>query len=68
MLRVRLFAALLPAVLWACYLMTIELASGLGWNPTVWTGIISTTAGVGYAVSLLVFPPALPAPPAPEGA
>jgi hypothetical protein len=67
LLRVRLFAALLPPVLWACYLVTIELASGLGWNATVWTGIISTTAGIGYGLSLIVFPPALPAPATAEG-
>jgi DNA-binding transcriptional LysR family regulator len=66
--RLRLFGTLLPPVVWACYLLTIELASGLGWNATVWTGIISTTAGVGYGISLIVFPPALPQPPAVEGA
>jgi hypothetical protein len=67
-LRLRAFGTLLPPVVWACYLLTIELASGLGWNPTVWNGVISTTAGVGYGISLIVFPPALPQPPAVEGA
>jgi hypothetical protein len=66
--RLRLLGTLLPPVVWACYLLTIELASGLGWNTTVWTGIISTTAGVGYGISLIVFPPAVPQPPAVEGA
>jgi DNA-binding transcriptional LysR family regulator len=67
-LRLRAFGTLLPPVVWACYLLTIELASGLGWNATVWTGIISTAAGVGFGISLIVFPPALPAPPPAEAA
>ena len=30
---------------------------GLGWEPTLWVGLLGTTAGLGYAMSLLVFPP-----------
>jgi hypothetical protein len=60
-IRIRAFAALLPVIVWAAFLLTIELASGLGWNTTVWTGVLTTTAGVGYGVSLIMFPPALPA-------
>ena len=29
----------------------------LGWEATLWVGLLATTAGLGYAVSLLVFPP-----------
>jgi hypothetical protein len=58
--RVRVFALLIPPVIWGCWLLAIALASGVGWNETVWTGVLSTTAGVGYGISLLVFPPALP--------
>ena len=60
-IRIRLFAALLPVIVWAAFLLTIALASGLGWNETVWTGILTTTAGVGYGISLIMFPPVLPA-------
>ena len=63
-LRIRLFAALLPIAIWAPFLLAIALFSGLGWNETVWTGILSTTAGVGYGISLIMFPPALPSAPA----
>jgi hypothetical protein len=58
-LRIRLFGLLLPLAIWIPYLLTIEVASGLGWNATVWTGVLSTTAGVGYGISLIMFPPEL---------
>lgn len=56
--RIRLFALLLPPVLWALFFLCVELLQdGLGWEPTLWVGLLGTTAGLGYAVSLLVFPP-----------
>jgi hypothetical protein len=56
--RIRLFAALLPPALWAIFFLCIEfLQDGLGWEPTLWVGLLATTAGLGYAMSLLVFPP-----------
>ncbi len=61
--RLRFFALLIPICIWAPYELTIAITDGLGWGPTVWTGILSTTAGVGYAISLIMYPPALPAAP-----
>lgn len=56
--RIRFFAVLLPPVMWALFFLSIELLQdGLGWEPTVWVGLLGTTAGLGFAVSLLVFPP-----------
>ena len=56
--RVRLFALLLPPILWALFFLCVELLQdGLGWEPTLWVGLLGTTAGLGYAMSLLVFPP-----------
>jgi hypothetical protein len=56
--RIRLFAVLLPPVLWALFFLCVEvLQDGLGWEPTVWVGLLGTTAGLGFAMSLLVFPP-----------
>jgi hypothetical protein len=56
--RIRLFALLLPPALWAIFFLCVEfLQDGLGWEPTLWVGLLGTTAGVGYAMSLLVFPP-----------
>jgi hypothetical protein len=56
--RIRLFALLLPLIMWALFFLCVEfLQDGLGWEPTLWVGLLGTTAGVGYAMSLLVFPP-----------
>ena len=56
--RVRLFAALMPPALWALFFLCVEfLQDGLGWASTVWVGILATTAGLGWAMSLLVFTP-----------
>ena len=56
--RIRLFALLLPPALWAVFFLCVELLQdGLGWEPTLWVGLLGTTAGLGYAMSLLVFPP-----------
>ena len=56
--RIRLFALLMPPALWAIFFLCVEfLQDGLGWEPTLWVGLLATTAGLGYAMSLLVFPP-----------
>jgi hypothetical protein len=56
--RIRLFALLLPIAMWALFFLCIEFfQDGLAWEPTLWVGLLGTTAGVGYAMSLLVFPP-----------
>jgi hypothetical protein len=56
--RIRLFAALMPVVLWSLYFVGVELfKGGLGWNATLWTGALTTTAAFCYTVSLIVFAP-----------
>jgi hypothetical protein len=56
--RLRFFALLLPPVLWGLFFLCVELfQDGLGWHPTLWVGLLGTTAGLGFALSLLVFPP-----------
>ena len=50
----------MPLLIWGPFLIAIAVVSGLGWNPTVWTGVLSTSAGVGYGISLIMFPPSLP--------
>ena len=55
---VRVFAALVPLALWSLFFLCVALfQGGLGWEPTLWFGLLITTAGLGYAMSLLVFPP-----------
>src|SRR3954454_15769492 len=62
-LRVRAFALVLPLLIWAPWELTIALFGdgGLGWHPTMWAGGLTPTMGVGYGISLIMFPPALPA-------
>jgi hypothetical protein len=56
--RVRLFAALMPPAMWALFFLCVELfQDGLGWAATLWVGVLATTAGVGWAMSMLVFTP-----------
>lgn len=56
--RIRLFALVLPPVLWGLLFLCVELfQGGLGWEPTLWVGLLGTTAGLGFVMSILVFPP-----------
>jgi hypothetical protein len=56
--RVRLFAALMPPAMWALFFLCVEvLQDGLGWAATLWVGVLATTAGLGWAMSMLVFTP-----------
>lgn len=65
-LRLRAFAILIPLTLWVPWLLAVDIFSGLGWNATVCGGVLSTSMGVGYGISLIMFPPALPAVEEPE--
>jgi hypothetical protein len=64
--RARILGALIPLATWIPYELSIALADGLGWEPTVYLGMLSTTAGVGFGVALLMFPPSVPVALAPE--
>ncbi|MEX2283047.1 MAG: hypothetical protein WEE89_11240 [Gemmatimonadota bacterium] len=56
--RIRVFSALLPVVIWGLFLLCVAmLGDGLAWGATLWTGILTTSAAFGYALSFLVFPP-----------
>jgi hypothetical protein len=56
--RIRTFAALIPFAIWIPYELSIAIADGLGWGPTVYLGMLSTTAGVGFGIAVIMFPPA----------
>ena len=62
-LRIRGFALLVPLLIWGPWELSMALFGdgGLGWHPTMWTGVLTTSMGVGYGISLIMFPPALPA-------
>ncbi|MDA0162395.1 hypothetical protein OM076_19135 [Solirubrobacter ginsenosidimutans] len=61
--RIRGFALLVPLLVWGPWELAVALFGdgGLGWHPTMWTGVLTTSMGVGYGISLIMFPPALPA-------
>jgi len=63
--RARILGALIPFAIWIPYELSIAIAHGLGWEPTVYLGMLSTTAGVGFGAALLLFPPPVPAEVAP---
>lgn len=63
--RARILGGLIPLAIWIPYELSIAIADGLGWEPTVYLGMLSTTAGVGFGVALLMFPPSVPAAVAP---
>jgi hypothetical protein len=66
--RARILGGLIPLAIWIPFELSIAIADGLGWEPTVYLGMLSTTAGVGFGTALLLFPPKVPAAVAPEEA
>jgi hypothetical protein len=56
--RIRIVAAAMPPILWSLFFICVALfEGGLGWHATLWVGVLVTSAGLGYALSLAVFPP-----------
>ncbi|WP_127531302.1 hypothetical protein [Paenibacillus kobensis] len=64
---VRLFALLVPIVLWAVYYAYLGLTNGIGWEIELWTGSIVEAALASLGLSLLAVPPAHRVPPGIEG-
>jgi hypothetical protein len=58
--RMRLFAALLPAILWVLYFITVAISDGLGWSATLWCGVVVSAALLGFLLTLTTIPPAGP--------
>jgi len=59
--RLRLFAGLVPPILWILWALCIAiLGPGLGWGPTLWVGMLTTSAGLGFMLSLTTYAPAGP--------
>jgi hypothetical protein len=64
--RIRAFAALVPPILWAFWLISIAIFDGLGWGGTLVFGMLTTTAGLGFMLSLMTYAPAGPPAEEPE--
>lgn len=56
----RVFAATVPAVMWLAHFALLAVTGDLGWPFTLWGGVVLFCSATGYALSLLVVPPAPP--------
>ena len=57
LLHLRVWAALAPAGLWACYLGGIALHDhGLGWKAEIWGGALAWTSLVGVGLTVVMYP------------
>jgi TolB protein len=54
---VRLFAFAVPVIFYFCYMLTLQLTSGIGWSIHLWLGTIAVAGIVGVLLSYLVLPP-----------
>ncbi len=58
--RLRVFAALVPAVIFALYFLAAGLTSRITWTTHLWVGSLVIAGACGILLSLLVAPPATP--------
>lgn len=59
-LALRVFATLVPAILYTLYLGALAIDGGIWWRVHLWMGAITLAAVTGWLVSYLVAPPQLP--------
>jgi TolB protein len=55
---IRIFAAVIPVIVYACYFVSLQLTSGIGWSIHLWLGTIVLAGVIGLLLSYLVVPPA----------
>jgi hypothetical protein len=67
LLQYRVFSAVVPAVTWAAYFITVSLAYGMGWSTAMWAGSITFAVPIGLLISVLMVPMSIPVPPAHAG-
>jgi hypothetical protein len=58
-LSIRLFAFLVPLVMWTARFAVFEMFADINWPVSVWTGIIVFSGLAGVGLSLLAFPPSV---------
>jgi hypothetical protein len=61
----RLFALVVPAVLYALYFLGLMLVDRVWWSIHLWAGSVVLASIVGLLLSYVLVPPALPGQPAP---
>jgi len=58
-LSIRLFAFMVPVVMWSVRFVVFEQFADINWPVPVWTGIIVFSGLAGVGLSLLAFPPSV---------
>jgi len=54
---IRLFSVAVPVIAYACYFLSLQLTTGIGWSIHLWLGTIVVAGIVGLLMSYLVLPP-----------
>jgi len=57
----RVFAVVVPAVMWLSYFIVFKAAYALPWQVHLWLGTVFFSAVTGLGLSVLVAPPEVPA-------
>jgi len=57
----RMFAAVVPVVLWGLYMAAVHVLWGVAWPPTVWGGALLWASGSGLLLSIVAAPGDFPA-------
>jgi hypothetical protein len=58
--RLRRFAFVTPVLILGVYFAVMSLAEGLGWSIHLWAGLMALSGVVGWLLSYLAVPPAIP--------
>jgi hypothetical protein len=58
-ISIRLFAFLVPVVMWSARFAVFEMFADMNWPVSVWTGIIVFSGLTAVGLSLLTFPPSV---------
>ena len=54
---IRLFSVAVPVIAYACYFLSLQLTTGIGWSIHLWLGTIVVAGIIGLLMSYLVLPP-----------
>jgi len=54
---IRLFTGAVPVIAYACYFLSLQLTTGIGWSIHLWLGTIVVAGIIGLLMSYLVLPP-----------
>jgi len=60
---IRLVSVAVPVIAYACYFLSLQLTTGIGWSIHLWLGTIVVAGLIGLTMSYLVVPPAGATPP-----